>query len=76
MADLLPSVAHIPLPYVMSYDTRPLITLQEKEAFMAEAAANDYILFFEHDIRHECCTVEQTEKGVRLRQAGALIDFI
>ena len=76
MADLLPSVAHIPLPYVMSYDTRPLITLQEKEAFMAEAATKEYILFFEHDIRYECCTVEQTEKGVRLKQAGALIDFI
>lgn len=76
MADLLPSAAHIPLPYVMSYDTRPLITLQEKEAFMAEAATKEYILFFEHDIRYECCTVEQTEKGVRLKQAGALIDFI
>jgi glyoxylase-like metal-dependent hydrolase (beta-lactamase superfamily II) len=76
MADLLPSVAHIPLPYVMSYDTRPLITLQEKETFMAEAAANGYILFFEHDIRYECCTVEQTEKGVRLKNAGALVDFL
>jgi glyoxylase-like metal-dependent hydrolase (beta-lactamase superfamily II) len=76
MADLLPSVAHIPLPYVMSYDTRPLITLQEKETFMAEAAANGYILFFEHDIRYECCIVEQTEKGVRLKNAGALVDFL
>ena len=69
MADLLPSAAHIPLPYVMSYDTRPLITLDEKEAFMKEAAENGYILFLEHDILHECCTVQETEKGVRLKEA-------
>ena len=69
MADLLPSVAHIPLPYVMAYDTRPLITLKEKEAFMNEAAENNYILFFEHDIRYDCCTVEKGEKGVRLKKA-------
>ncbi|MEI6434344.1 MAG: MBL fold metallo-hydrolase [Bacteroidota bacterium] len=72
MADLLPSVAHIPLPYVMSYDTRPLITLAEKEVFMNEAAEKGYILFFEHDIRFECCTVEKTEKGVRLKEAFQL----
>jgi glyoxylase-like metal-dependent hydrolase (beta-lactamase superfamily II) len=68
MADLLPSTAHIPLPYVMSYDTRPLITLTEKEAFMAEAAMKGYILFFEHDIQNECCTVQETDKGVRLKE--------
>jgi glyoxylase-like metal-dependent hydrolase (beta-lactamase superfamily II) len=72
MADLLPSVAHIPLPYVMSYDTRPLITLEEKEVFMNEAAEKGYILFFEHDIRFECCTVEKTDKGVRLKEAFQL----
>lgn len=76
MADLLPSVAHIPLPYLMSYDTRPLITLREKELFMDEAAEKEYILFFEHDIRYECCTVGKTEKGVRLKQAGMLRDFL
>lgn len=65
MADLLPSVAHIPIPYVMAYDMFPLTTLQEKKSFLHEAAANDYILFFEHDIKNECCTVQQTEKGVR-----------
>ena len=69
MADLLPSAAHIPLPYVMSYDTRPLITLDEKDNFLKEAAANNYILFFEHDLYHECCTVMETEKGVRMKQA-------
>ncbi|MFZ4522245.1 MAG: MBL fold metallo-hydrolase [Bacteroidales bacterium] len=67
MADLLPSAAHIPLPWVMSYDTRPLITLKEKELFMAEAAEKGYILFLEHDLYNECCTVEATEKGIRLK---------
>jgi hypothetical protein len=66
MADLLPSIGHIPLPYVMGYDTRPLITLEEKENFLNEAADNQYILFFEHDSVNECCTVKRTEKGVRL----------
>lgn len=65
MADLLPSVAHIPIPYVMAYDMFPLTTLQEKKSFLHEAAANNYVLFFEHDIKNECCTVQQTEKGVR-----------
>ena len=69
MADVLPSAAHIPLPYVMSYDTRPLITLEEKEKFLKEAAQNGYILFFEHDLYHEACTVEATEKGVRMKEA-------
>ncbi|MBE0647869.1 MAG: MBL fold metallo-hydrolase [Bacteroidales bacterium] len=72
MADLLPSTAHIPLPYVMSYDTRPLITLEEKEKFMNEAAEKAYVLFFEHDINNECCTVEMTEKGVRMKEAFTL----
>lgn len=76
MADLLPSAAHIPLPYVMSYDTRPLITLQEKEVFMAEAAKNGYILFFEHDIFNECATVQETEKGVRLKATYRLAEIL
>ncbi len=67
MADLLPSQAHIPIPYVMAYDTRPLITLHEKKAFLQEAAEKDYILFFEHDPIYECCTLQQTEKGIRPR---------
>jgi glyoxylase-like metal-dependent hydrolase (beta-lactamase superfamily II) len=66
MADLLPSIGHIPLPYVMGYDTRPLITLEEKNAFLNEAADKEYILFLEHDPINECCTVVRTEKGVRL----------
>lgn len=74
MADLLPSVGHIPLPYVMGYDTRPLLTLAEKELFMNEAADNQYILFFEHDSVNECCTVKRTDKGVRLDRAFALAE--
>ena len=67
MADLLPSVGHIPLPYVMGYDTRPLITLDEKGRFLKEAADKEYVLFLEHDAVNECCTVQHTEKGVRLK---------
>ena len=65
MADLLPSVAHIPIPYVMAYDTRPLETLKEKKSFLTEALEKDYILFFEHDREIECCNLQQTEKGIR-----------
>lgn len=76
MADLLPSVGHIPLPYVMGYDTRPLITLEEKAAFLNEAADNQYILFLEHDPVNECCTVQRTEKGIRLDKTFALKDIL
>ncbi|MBJ6119969.1 MBL fold metallo-hydrolase [Pontibacter sp. BT310] len=72
MADLLPSVGHIPLPYVMGYDTRPLLTMEEKAAFLDKAAEENYILFFEHDAVNECCTVQQTEKGVRLKDTFSL----
>ena len=68
MADLLPTVGHIPLPYVMGYDTRPLLTMNEKQQFLNLAADNNFILFFEHDTQHELCTVKHTEKGVRLEQ--------
>ena len=67
MADLLPTVGHIPLPYVMGYDTRPLLTLAEKELFLNKAAKNEYLLFLEHDAHNELCTLEETEKGVRLK---------
>jgi len=65
MADLLPSAGHIPIPYIMAYDMQPLLSLQEKRSFLNEAIANDYILFFEHDKDHECCTLQQTERGIR-----------
>jgi len=66
MADLLPSVGHIPLPYVMSYDMFPIKTLDEKAAFLKEAEENNYILILEHDAVNECCTLEMTEKGIKL----------
>ncbi|WP_373518668.1 MBL fold metallo-hydrolase [Pricia sp.] len=66
VADLLPTVGHIPLPYVMGFDTRPLLTLKEKSGFLDEAAENGYYLFLEHDAYNEICTVKNTEKGVRV----------
>ncbi|MCX6324692.1 MAG: MBL fold metallo-hydrolase [Sphingobacteriales bacterium] len=75
MADLLPSTAHIPLPYVMAYDMFPLTTLQEKKSFLLEAAENEYLLFFEHDPKVECCTVSITEKGVRLKETFRLSEI-
>ena len=75
MADLLPSTGHIPLPYVMGYDTRPLLTIDEKLYFLNKAANEEYILFLEHDYYSECCTVQQTEKGVRLKNKGTFKDF-
>ncbi len=71
-ADLIPSAAHIPLSWLMAYDIRPLVTLQEKKHFLHEAAARQWILFFEHDPAVECCTVRETERGVRLQESFAL----
>lgn len=68
VADLIPTVRHIPLPYVMGYDTRPLLTLTEKENFLNTAAEKNYFLFFEHDANNQICTLNKTEKGVRLNQ--------
>lgn len=75
MADLLPSTGHIPIPYVMGYDTRPLLTLDEKELFLTKAADEEIILFLEHDSMNECCTVKHTEKGVRLDQTFKLSEI-
>jgi glyoxylase-like metal-dependent hydrolase (beta-lactamase superfamily II) len=75
MADLLPTIGHIPLPYVMGYDTRPLLTIKEKAAFLNEAADNNYYLFLEHDAYNEICTVMHTEKGVRLKDTHKFTDI-
>ena len=75
MADLLPSVGHLPLPYVMSYDMFPLTTLHEKKSFLQEAFENQYVLFFEHDAVHECVKLVQTEKGIRAGAAFTLADL-
>lgn len=75
VADLLPSVGHLPIPYVMAYDMFPLKTLTEKKSFLQEAAENNYILYLEHDPVNECCTVQQTEKGVRIKETFKLSDL-
>ncbi len=75
MADLLPSVHHVPLPWVMAYDTRPLLTLGEKAAFLETAADHGHVLFLEHDATHECALVERTDKGVRLKETLKLADL-
>jgi glyoxylase-like metal-dependent hydrolase (beta-lactamase superfamily II) len=67
MADLLPTVGHLPLPFIMGYDTRPLLTLDEKEKFLNLAATDNYYLFLEHDAHNEIITVQHTERGVRLK---------
>jgi glyoxylase-like metal-dependent hydrolase (beta-lactamase superfamily II) len=76
MADLLPSTAHIPMPWIMAYDTRPLLTLKDKERFFKNALSGNYILFFEHDLYNEACTLQDTPKGVRLQKQGKLSNFI
>lgn len=64
-ADLMPSIHHLPIPYVMAYDIRPLVTMKEREMLYKEVFDSNGVLFFEHDASHECCTLQQTEKGVR-----------
>ncbi len=76
VADLIPSTGHLPVPYVMGYDTRPLLSMDEKEKFLKEAAANNYVLFFEHDPVNECCTVKETDRGVRIDQLFSLKEIL
>ncbi|RKO72879.1 MBL fold metallo-hydrolase [Sphingobacterium puteale] len=75
MADLLPSVGHIPIPYVMGYDVRPLVTMEERNTYWNEIVDNEYILFFEHDPINECCTLQHTEKGIRVKDIFKLSDI-
>ena len=75
MADLLPSVGHIPLPYVMSYDIRPLTTMEERQQYWSELVSQEYILFLEHDPVHACCTLQHTEKGIRLKDTFTLAEL-
>ncbi len=74
MADLIPTVGHLPIPYVMGYDTRPLLTMPEKSKFLNTAAENNYYLFLEHDAHNEIITVEKTERGVRLKEVFKAVD--
>lgn len=72
VADLIPTTGHISIPFVMGYDTRPLLTMDEKRIFLDKAASDNYVLFYEHDPAHECCTVKSTDKGVRLERTFSL----
>lgn len=71
-ADLIPTLGHIPVPYVMGYDVRPLLSMEEKTDVLEQALAGDWVLLFEHDADNECCTLEMTEKGIR---AGEVFKF-
>jgi len=75
VADLIPSVGHLPIAYVMGYDTRPLLAMDEKNKFLREALEKNYTLFFEHDPLNECCSLIQTEKGVRMKEAFRLSEL-
>lgn len=75
LADMIPTTAHIPTSYVMGYDVRPLDTMIEKQRILKMAAENNYVLYFEHDPFHEACTVEQTEKGIKLKESIKLQDL-
>ena len=76
VADLIPTAGHLPLPYVMGYDTRPLLTLPEKAKFLNNAAENNYYLWLEHDAHNEIITVENTEKGIRLKEIFRCEDIL
>ena len=75
MADLLPSVGHIPIAYVMGYDVRPLVTMQERQDYWKEIVDKEYIMFLEHDAEHECATLQYTEKGIRLKDTFKLSEL-
>ena len=76
MADLIPSTGHVRPNYVMGYDIRPLVTMKERTAFLEQAIANDYVLFFEHDLVHECGTVKKTDRGYALDQTFDLKEIL
>lgn len=75
-ADLIPTAGHLPLPYVMGYDTRPLLTMPEKSKFLTSAAENNYFLWLEHDAHNQIITVEMTEKGVRMKEVFRCEDVL
>jgi glyoxylase-like metal-dependent hydrolase (beta-lactamase superfamily II) len=74
-ADLIPTVGHLPVPYVMGYDTRPLLTMEEKNQFLNLACENNFLLFLEHDPYCELISLKQTEKGVRLGKKHTITGF-
>lgn len=75
MADTIPSAGHIPVPYVMGYDVRPLQTMEEKTQILSKAVEEKWILFFDHDPNHDCATVISTEKGFKIEQTFPLTEL-
>lgn len=75
-ADLIPTAGHLPIPYVMGYDTRPLLTMPEKKKFLQQVAKDNYYLWLEHDAHNPIITVEETEKGVRLKEVFNIDDIL
>jgi len=75
LADLIPTSAHIPLSFTTAYDLYPLVTIEEKEQFLTEAVENNYTMFFEHDVAVQCCTLQQTPRGVRIKDTLSLAEF-
>lgn len=75
MADLLPSVGHLPIPYVMAYDMLPLTTMDERKRYWTEALEKEFVLYLEHDPVNECCTLQQTEKGIRVKDTFKLSEW-
>jgi len=76
MADLVPSVANIPMPWIPAYDTKPLVSLEDKKKFFKRAIEENYTLFFQHDLYHECCTLKDSPKGAIVEETFTLKDFI
>jgi glyoxylase-like metal-dependent hydrolase (beta-lactamase superfamily II) len=74
-ADLIPTIGHLPIPYVMGYDTRPLISMDEKSRFLKMACDENFLLFLEHDPNNELISLKQTEKGVRVDKIHTLANF-
>jgi len=74
-ADLIPTVGHLPIPYIMGYDTRPLLTLKEKASFLNRALENNYLLFLEHDAQNELVELMETNKGVRFKESFLFKDY-
>ena len=75
-ADLIPTAGHLPIPYVMGYDTRPLLTLPEKTKFLNAAVEKNYYLWLEHDAHNQIITVENTEKGIRIKEVFSCEDIL
>lgn len=74
-ADLIPTVGHLPIPYIMGYDTRPLLSMEEKTQFLNRAVEEDFLLFMEHDPNHELISLQKTEKGVRMNEKYNLKNY-